>query len=180
MAEPYLPSIKDFDFFFKFLFAYFFIQVWANLVGQKIEAEDKPTEEDYEKTIARLEAKPATELNYYEKIELTASKRELENIKNNPISEDQKKIYNQRRKLFKFVFLSTSMFIFAFVMIGFLDVPARDIGKIAAFIFVTGSLLKYLFDVSLTDGQVRMIVFAGLSLYVDEFREMLGRVSAQF
>jgi len=180
MAELYLPSIKDFDFFFKFLFAYFFIQVWAVLVGQEIEAEEKPTKEDYEKTIARLEAKPATELNYYEKIELAASKRELENIKNNPISEDQENLYNQRRKLFKFVFITLFMSIFALVLIGFLDVPPKDIGKIAAFIFVTASLLKYLFDIALIDGQVRMIVFAGLSLYVDEFREMLGRISAQF
>ena len=180
MAEPYLPSIKDFDFFFKFLFAYFFIQVWAVLIGQKIKAEIKPTKQDYEKTIARLEAKPANKLTYYEKIELAGSKRELENIKNNPISKDQEKLYNQRRKLFTLIFLSSSMFIFAFVMIGFLDVPVRDVGNIAAFIFVTGSLLKYLFDIAITDGQVRMIVVAGLSLNVDVFREMLGRVAAQF
>ena len=180
MAEPYLPSIKDFDFFFKFLFAYFFIQVWAVLIGQKIKAEIKPTKQDYEKTIARLEAKPANKLTYYEKIELAGSKRELENIKNNPISKDQEKLYNQRRKLFTLIFLSASMFIFAFVMIGFLDVPARDVANIAIFIFATASLLKYLFDYTMTDSQVRMIILSGLALYVDSFRETAERVAAQF
>ena len=180
MAEPYLPSIKDFDFFFKFLFAYFFIQVWAVLIGQKIKAEIKPTKQDYEKTIARLEAKPANKLTYYEKIELAGSKRELENIKNNPISKDQEKLYNQRRKLFTLIFLSSSMFIFAFVMIGFLDVPARDVGNIAIFIFFTASLIKYLFDYTVTDSQVRMIILSGMALYVDSFRETAERIAAQF
>jgi len=180
MAEPYLPTIKDFDFFFKFIFAYFFLQVWAILIGQDIKTEDKRTKEDYEKTIARLEAKPEDELTFYETIELKASKTALERMEKNPISEDQEKLSKQRRQLFKFMFLSTSMFIFAFVMIGFLDVPARDIANIAVFIFVTASLLKYLFDYTVTESQVRMIILSGLALYVDSFRETAERIASQF
>jgi hypothetical protein len=180
MAEPYLPTIKDFDFFFKFLFAYFFLQVWAILIGQDIPKEDKPTKEDYDKTIARLEAKPEDELTFYEKIELNAAKTALKRMEENPISEDQEKLSKQRRQLFKFIFLSASMFIFASVMIGFLDVPARDVGNIAVFVFITASLLKYLFDYTITDNQVRMIILSGIALYVDSLRETAGRIAAQF
>ena len=180
MAEPYLPTIKDFDFFFKFLFAYFFLQVWAILTGQDIPKEDKRTKEDYEKAIARLEAKPKDELTYYETIELKASKTALERMEKNPVSEDQEKLSKQRRQLFKFMFLSASMFVFASVMIGFLDVPARDVGNIAVFVFITSSLLKYLFDYTITDSQVRMIILSGIALYVDSLRETAGRIAAQF
>jgi hypothetical protein len=180
MAEPYLPTIKDFDFFFKFLFAYFFLQVWAILIGQDIPKEDKRTKEDYEKVIARLEAKPKDELTYYETIELKASKTALERMEKNPVSEDQEKLSKQRRQLFKFMFLSASMFVFASVMIGFLDVPARDVGNIAVFVFITSSLLKYLFDYTITDSQVRMIILSGIALYVDSLRETAGRIAAQF
>ena len=180
MAEPYLPTIKDFDFFFKFLFAYFFLQVWAMLTGQDIKTEDKRTKQDYEKIITKLEAKPEKELTFYEKIQLNASKTALIKMKENPVSEDQEKLSEQRRRLFKFMFLSASMFIFAFVMIGFLDVPARDVANIAIFIFATASLLKYLFDYTMTDSQVRMIILSGLALYVDSFRETAERVASQF
>jgi hypothetical protein len=180
MAEPYLPTIKDFDFFFKFLFAYFFLQVWAILIGQDIPKEDKRTKEDYEKAIARLEAKSEDELTFYEKIELNAAKTALKRMEENPISEDQEKLSKQRRQLFKFIFLSASMFIFASVMIGFLDVPARDVGNIAVFVFITASLLKYLFDYTITDNQVRMIILSGIALYVDSLRETAGRIAAQF
>jgi len=180
MAEPYLPTIKDFDFFFKFLFAYFFLQVWAILTDQEIKAEDKPTKEDYEETIAKLEEKPKNKLTFYEKIELGAAKTALKRLEENPIDEDQEKLSKQRTKLFKFIFLTTSMFIFALTMIGFLDVPARDVGNIAVFVFITASLLKYLFDYTITDSQVRMIILSGISLYVDSLRETAGRIAAQF
>jgi len=180
MAEPYLPTIKDFDFFFKFLFAYFFLQVWAILVGQDIKTEDKRTIQDYEKIITKLEAKPEGERTFYEKIELNAAKIAVEKMKKNPISEDQEKLSKQHRQLFKFIFLSASMFIFAFVMIGFLDVPARDVANIAIFIFVTASLLKYLFDFTTTDSQVNMIILSGMALYVDSLRETAERIASQF
>ena len=180
MAEPYLPTIKDFDFFFKFLFAYFFLQVWAILIGQEIPTERKRTTKDYKEIIAKLEAKPEKELTFYEKIELNASKTALENMKKNPVSEDQEKLSEQRRRLFKFMFLSVSMFIFAATMIGFLDVPARDVGNIAVFVFLAASLLKYLFDFTITDNQVRMIILSGVALYVDALRETAGRIASQF
>jgi hypothetical protein len=78
------------------------------------------------------------------------------------------------------MFLSASMFIFAYVMIGFLDVPARDVGNIAVFVFLSASLLKYLFDFTMTDSQVRMIILSGVALYVDSFRETVERIAAQF
>jgi len=180
MAEPYLPTIKDFDFFFKFLFAYFFLQVWATLTGQDIKTEDSLTQQDYKKTIARLEAKPEDELTFYETIELKAAKAALVRMEKNPISEDQEKLSKQHRMLFKFIFLSASMSIFAFIMIGFLDIPARDIGNIAVFVFITASLLKYLFGFAITDSQVRMIILSGLALYVDALGETAGRIAAQF
>jgi len=101
-------------------------------------------------------------------------------MEKNPISEDQEKLSKQRRQLFKFMFLSASMFIFASVMIGFLDVPARDVGNIAVFVFITASLLKYLFDYTITNSQVRMIILSGIALYVDSLRETAGRIAAQF
>ena len=180
MAEPYLPTIKDFDLFFKFLFAYFFLQVWAILIGQDIPTENKPTKADYEETITRLEAKPQNELTYYETIQLNAVKATLARMEKNPISEDQEKLSKQRRQLFKFMFLSTSMIIFVYVMIGFLDVPAREVGNIGVFVFITASLLKYLFDFTITDSQVRMIILSGIALYVDSLRETAGRIASQF
>jgi len=72
------------------------------------------------------------------------------------------------------------MFVFASTMIGFLDVPARDVGNIAVFVFTTASLLKYLFDYTITDSQVRMIILSGIALYVDSLRETAGRIAAQF
>ena len=180
MAEPYLPTIKDFDFFFKFLFAYFFLQVWAILIGQEIPTERKRTTKDYKEIIAKLEAKPEKELTFYEKIELNASKTALKRMEENPVSGDQEKLSEQRRRLFKFMFLSVSMFIFAATMIGFLDVPARDVGNIAVFVFLAASLLKYLFDFTITDNQVRMIILSGVALYVDSFRETAERIAAQF
>jgi len=180
MAEPYIPTIKDFDFLFKFMFAYFFLRVWAILVGQDIKEEEKRTKEDYEKTVSRLEAKPEKELTFYEKIELNAAKIALKRMNENPISEDQEKLSKQHRTLFKFIFLSASMSIFAFIMIGFLDIPARDVGNIAVFVFITASLLKYLFGFSITDSQVRMIILSGLALYVDALGETAGRIAAQF
>ena len=180
MAEPYLPTIKDFDFFFKFLFAYFFLQVWAILIGQEIPAERKRTAKDYKQIIAKLKAKPEKERTFYEKIELNASKTALKMMKENPVSKDQEKLSEQRRRLFKFMFLSASMFIFAFVMIWFLDVPARDVGNIAVFVFLAASLLKYLFDFTITDNQVRMIILSGVALYVDALRETAGRIASQF
>ena len=180
MAEPYLPTIKDFDFFFKFLFAYFFLQVWAILIGQDIPKEDKRTKEDYEKVIASLEVKPKDELTYYETIELKASKTALERMEKNPVSEDQEKLSKQRRQLFKFIFISMSMMIFAATMIGFLGVPARDVGNIAVFVFIAASLLKYLFNYTITNSQVRMIILSGIALYVDSLHETAGRIAAQF
>ena len=180
MAEPYLPTIKDFDFFFKFLFAYFFLQVWAILVGQDIKSEDKPTMKDYKNTIKKLKAKPEDKLTFYEKIEFNAAKTALKRMKENPVDEDQEKLSEQRSQLFKFIFISVSMFVFASTMIGFLDVPARDVGNIAVFVFITASLLKYLFDFTITDSQVRMIILSGISLYVDSLRETAGRIAAQF
>jgi hypothetical protein len=72
------------------------------------------------------------------------------------------------------------MMIFAATMIGFLGVPARDVGNIAVFVFIASSLLKYLFDYTITDSQVRMIILSGIALYVDSLRETAGRIAAQF
>ena len=159
MAEPYLPTIKDFDFFFKFLFAYFFLQVWGLLNGQganlreTFKAKDKKNKKN---------------------------KKDKKDKKDKKNKKDKKALANQRKYLFQFIFLSASMFIFALVMIGFLDVPARDVANIAIFIFATASLLKYLFDYTITDNQVRMIILSGLALYVDSFRETAERIAAQF
>ena len=150
------------------------------MIGQEIPAERKRTAKDYKQIIAKLKAKPEKERTFYEKIELNASKTALKRMKENPVSKDQEKLSEQRRRLFKFMFLSASMFIFAFVMIGFLDVPARDVGNIAVFVFLTASLLKYLFDFTITDSQVRMIILSGLALYVDSFRETAERIASQF
>jgi ABC-type multidrug transport system fused ATPase/permease subunit len=144
MAEPYIPSIKDFDFFFKFLFAYFFLQVWGLLIGQG------------------------------------ANLRETFKGNDKKNKKDEKVLANQRKYLFQFIFLSTSMIIFAYVMIGFLDVPAREVGNVGVFVFLSASLLKYLFDFTVTDSQVRMIIFSGVALYVDSLRETVGRIAAQF
>ena len=156
MAEPYLPTIKDFDFFFKFLFAYFFLQVWGLLIGQganlreTFKGNDKKDEKD---------------------------EKDEKDKKN---KKDEKVLANQRKYLFQFIFLSTSMIIFAYVMIGFLDVPAREVGNVGVFVFLSASLLKYLFDFTVTDSQVRMIIFSGVALYVDSLRETAGRIAAQF
>ena len=156
MAEPYIPSIKDFDFFFKFLFAYFFLQVWGLLIGQganlreTFKGNDKKDEKD---------------------------EKDEKDKKN---KKDEKVLANQRKYLFQFIFLSTSMIIFAYVMIGFLDVPAREVGNVGVFVFLSASLLKYLFDFTVTDSQVRMIIFSGVALYVDSLRETVGRIAAQF
>ena len=156
MAEPYIPSIKDFDFFFKFLFAYFFLQVWGLLIGQganlreTFKGNDKKDEKD---------------------------EKDEKDKKN---KKDEKVLANQRKYLFQFIFLSTSMIIFAYVMIGFLDVPAREVGNVGVFVFLSASLLKYLFDFTVTDSQVRMIIFSGVALYVDSLRETAGRIAAQF
>ena len=158
MAEPYIPTIKDFDFFFKFLFAYFFLQVWALLTGQ-----DANLRETLKGKKAAKKPRKAKKL----------SKKAEERKK-------REELANQRKYLFQFIFLSASMFIFAFVMIGFLDVPARDVANIAVFIFVTASLLKYLFDYTVTERQVRMIILSGLALYVDSFRETAERIASQF
>ena len=144
MAEPYIPSIKDFDFFFKFLFAYFFLQVWGLLIGQG------------------------------------ANLRETFKGNDKKNKKDEKVLANQRKYLFQFIFLSTSMIIFAYVMIGFLDVPAREVGNVGVFVFLSASLLKYLFDFTMTDSQVRMIILSGLALYVDSFRETAERIASQF
>ena len=72
------------------------------------------------------------------------------------------------------------MIIFAYVMIGFLDVLAREVGNVGVFVFLSASLLKYLFDFTVTDSQVRMIIFSGVALYVDSLRETVGRIAAQF
>ena len=144
MAEPYIPSIKDFDFFFKFLFAYFFLQVWGLLIGHG------------------------------------ANLRETFKGNDKKNKKDEKVLANQRKYLFQFIFLSTSMIIFAYVMIGFLYVPAREVGNVGVFVFLSASLLKYLFDFTVTDSQVRMIIFSGVALYVDSLRETAGRIAAQF
>jgi|DEB0MinimDraft_6_1074348.scaffolds.fasta_scaffold09642_2 hypothetical protein len=180
MAEPYIPTIKDFDFLFKFMFAYFFLRVWAILVGQDIKEEEKRTKEDYEKTVSRLEAKPEKELTFYEKIELNAAKIALKRMNENPISEDQEKLNKQRRRLFMFIFLSFSMLMFAFTMIGFLDVPVGEVVSIAIFIFITASLLKYLFEFVVTDNQFRMIILSGFALYASSLHEIVKRISAEF
>jgi hypothetical protein len=180
MAEPYLPTLKDFDFLFKFLFSYFFIQIWAILTFQDIPQEKNTTRSKYEATINRLEAKPENELSFFEKIELRSAKTAIERIDAAPKDEEKEQLSIQRRQLFKFIFLSISLFVFAFTMIAFLDVPSRDIMNISIFIFGAATLLKYLFDYKITDGQNRMIVLAGISLYVDSLGDMAGRVSAQF
>ena len=59
MAEPYIPAIKDFDFLFKFLFAYFFIQVWGILTGQgrtfeKVPEINRKQIKDIEKKIKKV------------------------------------------------------------------------------------------------------------------------------
>ena len=163
MAEPYIPTIKDFDFFFKFLFAYFFLQVWALLTGQ---------DANLRETLKGKKA--ASKIKRAFKIAARKLSKKAEERKK------REELANQRKYLFQFIFLSTSMFIFAFVMIGFLDVPARDVANIAVFIFVTASLLKYLFDYTVTESQVRMIILSGLALYVDSFRETAERIASQF
>jgi len=173
MAEPYIPTIKDFDFFFKFLFAYFFLQVWALLTGQDANLRETLKGKKAASKIKRAFKIAARKL----------SKKAEERKKREELAEERKKreeLANQRKYLFQFIFLSTSMFIFAFVMIGFLDVPARDVANIAVFIFVTASLLKYLFDYTVTESQVRMIILSGLALYVDSFRETAERIASQF
>ena len=72
------------------------------------------------------------------------------------------------------------MVIFAAMLIGFLDVPARDVGNIAVFVFITASLVKYLFDYTITDSQVRMVILSGIALYVDSLRETAESIAAQF
>ena len=168
MAEPYIPTIKDFDFFFKFLFAYFFLQVWALLTGQGVNyKENLKAEEDETQTIGFTDiAKKASKA--LKKAAKAAEKREAE------------RLAEQRRQLFNFIFISMSMMIFASMMIGFLGVPAREVGNIAVFVFITASLLKYLFDYTITDNQVRMIILSGIALYVDSLRETAGRIAAQF
>ncbi len=164
MAEPYIPTIKDFDFFFKFLFAYFFLQVWSILTGQ-----DANLRETLKGKRTAKKPKKAKKPRKDKKLSKKAEERKK-----------REELANQRKYLFQFIFLSTSMFIFAFVMIGFLDVPARDVANIAVFIFVTASLLKYLFDYTVTESQVRMIILSGLALYVDSFRETAERIASQF
>lgn len=164
MAEPYIPTIKDFDFFFKFLFAYFFLQVWALLTGQ-----DANLRETLKGKRTAKKPKKAKKPRKDKKLSKKAEERKK-----------REELANQRKYLFQFIFLSASMFIFAFVMIGFLDVPARDVANIAVFIFVTASLLKYLFDYTVTESQVRMIILSGLALYVDSFRETAERIASQF
>jgi hypothetical protein len=94
---------------------------------------------------------------------------------------EEENLSTQRKYLFQFVFLTVSMFIFAFALIGFLEVPGRDVANIAIFIFITASLLKYLFDFSILEkGQSYMIILAALSLYVDSFRETAERIASQF
>jgi ABC-type multidrug transport system fused ATPase/permease subunit len=174
MAEPYIPTIKDFDFFFKFLFAYFFLQVWALLTGQgvnyKENLEAEETEEDNTNTPPAGIAKKMVADLFKKAAEATEEARERE----------AERLAEQRKYLFQFIFLSMSMIIFAYVMIGFLDVPARDVGNIGVFVFITASLLKYLFDFTVTDSQVRMIILSGIALYVDSLRETAGRIAAQF
>jgi hypothetical protein len=181
MAEPYIPTVKDFDFFFKFLFAYFLLQVWTILSGQNTKTNDKPPEtEDYKKTITKLEAIPEDKRTMFENVQLKLAKIALKKVEEDAKDEERKQLAEQRRQLFKFIFISVSMVIFAAMLIGFLDVPARDVGNIAIFVFITASLLKYLFDYTITDNQVRMIILSGIALYVDSLRETAGRIAAQF
>jgi hypothetical protein len=105
----------------------------------------------------------------------------IENEQLGVVVTEAKNLSTQRKYLFQFVFLTISMFIFAFTMIAFLEVPGRDIANIAIFIFVAATLMKYLFDFSILEkGQSYMIVLAALSLYVDSFRETAERIAAQF
>jgi hypothetical protein len=224
MAEPYVPTIKDFDFLFKFLFAYFFIQVWGILTGQGRTFEKVPGVPDKESLAEELEninTKIESIENVIEKLKderkkhtqgtlkhkvlsdtintfnrmlntLTKEKQEkeikldeinlaIENEQLGVVVTEAKNLSTQRKYLFQFVFLTISMFIFAFTMIAFLEVPGRDIANIAIFIFVAATLMKYLFDFSILEkGQSYMIVLAALSLYVDSFRETAERIAAQF
>jgi hypothetical protein len=180
MAEPYIPTIKDFDFFFKFMFAYFFLRVWAILVGQDIKGEEKRTKQDYEKIVFRYKDKTEKELTFYEKIKVNAAKAALKRMNENPVSEEQERLNKQRRRLFMFIFLSFSMLMFAFTMIGFLDVPVGGVVSIAIFIFITASLLKYLFEFVVTDNQFRMIILSGFALYASSLHEIVKRISAEF
>ena len=212
MAEPYIPAIKDFDFLFKFLFAYFFIQVWGILTGQgrtfeKVPEINRKQIKDIEKKIKKVSEtirnkrqklrntrrqsvkdrleKQIDDLECEEE-ELINQKHELGKSKRAKLVVDRKvteeeNLSTKRKYLFQFVFLTVSMFIFAFALIGFLEVPGRDVANIAIFIFITASLLKYLFDFSiLENGQSYMIILAALSLYVDSFRETAERIASQF
>jgi hypothetical protein len=69
---------------------------------------------------------------------------------------------------------------FAFTMIGFLDVPVGEVVSIAIFIFITASLLKYLFEFVVTDNQFRMIILSGFALYASSLHEIVKRISAEF
>jgi len=222
MAEPYLPTIKDFDFFFKFIFAYFFLQVWGILTGQGRTFEKPPGAPDkkaLDEELKTINTKIKNTKNLVEKLEgelkkhtkgtlnhkvtsdtidifkrilntLTKEKQEkeikldeiklaIENTQLGVVVTEAKNLSTQRKYLFQFIFLSISMFIFAFTMIAFLEVPGRDIANIAIFIFVTATLMKYLFEFSfLEKGQTYMVILALLSLYVDSFRETAERIIA--
>ena len=224
MAEPYVPAIKDFDFLFKFLFAYFFIQVWGILTGQGRTIEKVPGVPDkkaLDKEIKTINKKIKSIKDVIKKLKdelkkhtqgtlkhkvlsntidtfkrmlntLTNEKQEkvikldevklaIENAQLGVAVTEAKNLSTQRKYLFQFVFLTISMFIFAFTMIAFLEVPGRDITNIAIFIFVTATLMKYLFDFSILEkGQTYMVILAALSLYVDSFRETAERITAQF
>ena len=213
MAEPYIPAIKDFDFLFKFLFAYFFIQVWGILTGQgrtfeKVPEINRKQIKDIEKKIKKVSEtirnkrqklrntrrqsvkdrleKQIDDLECEEeelikqKTGLGEPERRAELVVEREVTEEEN-LSTKRKYLFQFVFLTVSMFIFAFALIGFLEVPGRDVANIAIFIFITASLLKYLFDFSiLENGQSYMIILAALSLYVDSFRETAERIASQF
>jgi len=262
MAEPYIPAIKDFDFLFKFLFAYFFIQVWGILTGQgrtfeKVPEINRKQIKDIEKKIKKVSETIRNKRQKLQKLQNTKNDDDVDeteeggqvqapwkqggagvaegwgyglaggggggdsecdppcstgdaslccqienlvNKRNNLINQkhelgkskraklvvdrkvtEEENLSTQRKYLFQFVFLTVSMFIFAFALIGFLEVPGRDVANIAIFIFITASLLKYLFDFSiLENGQSYMIILAALSLYVDSFRETAERIASQF
>ena len=193
MAEVYIPSIKDFDFFFKFLFAYFFIQVWSVLTGQNwsfkenfeynqpqwldnnIQNNTNSNEDVAESTVQTQGSglKKLAEKKFRRKVRRFMRAAEKAQVAEEAAQEkrerrERRTIGEQRKFLFQFIFLSLSMIIFAFTMIGFLGVPGQEIVNISLFIFTVATLLKYLFDFSVTSNQVYMIVLAGLSLYVDE------------
>jgi len=162
--------------------------VWALLTGQdvnrtenlkakkakkakkarKARKEEFEVEEDETQTFDFVGSAKAAQQAVQKAVKKIAKKSEAE------------RLAEQRKYLFQFIFLSTSMIIFAYVMIGFLDVPAREVGNIGIFVFLTASLLKYLFDFTVTDSQVRMIILSGLALYVDSLRETAGRIASQF